>query len=211
MPWTTWRQSTGTCCNVFANRFTVLLDANVLVPALTRNMLLSLAEAEFFRPRWSGRIMDETERAIASMLQTHDRPKPAEAARRARLAMEGAFEDATVTGFEPIEAGLSSLPDPGDAHVIAAAIETSASIIVTENLKDFPASVLAPHGIEAKSANDFLADTIDLKPERATQAFAAMRARFQNPPITADDLLLKMEARGLGDAADLLRDHASAL
>lgn len=199
---------------MFANRFTVLLDANVLAPALPRNMLLSLAQAEFFRPRWSARIMDETERAIAGMRRKHGTPEPEQDARRARDAMERAFEDATVTGFERIEAGLASHPDlrdPDDAHVIAAGIKTGASIIVTENLKDFTTTVLAPHGIEAKTANDFLADTIDLKPEKAAQALAAMRARFNNPAMTAEGLLLQMEARGLGDAADLLRDHASAL
>jgi len=196
---------------VFANRFTVLLDANVLAPDLTRNMLLSLAEAEFFRPRWSSRIMDETERTIAMLRRGHDKSDPEGDANRARLAMERAFEDATVAGFEPIEVGLSDLPDPGDAHVIAAAIETGASIIVTDNLKDFPAGILEPHGIEAKSANTFLADTIDLKPEKAAQALAMMRARFRNPALTAEDLLLRMEARGLGDAADLLRDHINTL
>lgn len=199
---------------MFANRFTVLLDANVLVPALTRNMLLSLAQAEFFRPRWSARIMDETERAIAEMRRNHDKPDPEGDARRARDAIERAFEDATVTGFERIEEGFSGHPelrDPDDAHVIAAAIQTSASIIVTDNLRDFPAAVLDPHGIEAKSANDFLADTIDLKPEKAAQTLSIMRARFRNPTMTAEGLLLQMEARGLGDAADLLRDHASAL
>jgi predicted nucleic acid-binding protein len=199
---------------VFANRFTVLLDANVLAPALTRNMLLSLAEAQFFRPRWSMRIMDETERTIAKLCQDHERPDAEADASRARSAMERAFEDATVTGFETIESGLVGRPDlrdPDDAHVIAAAIETSASIIVTDNLKDFPAAILASHGIEAKSANAFLADTIDLKPEKAAESLAVMRARFRNPVITAEDLLLKMEARGLGDAADLLRNHINTL
>lgn len=199
---------------MFANRFTALLDANVLAPALTRNILLSLAEAQFFRPRWSARIMDETERTIVMLCRDHERPNPEADATRARAAMERAFEDATVTGFEVIEHGLVGHPDlrdPDDAHVIAAAIETGASIIVTDNLKDFPATVLADHGIEAKSANAFLADTIDLKPEKAAEALAIMRARFRSPAITADELLLKMEARGLGDAADLLRNHINTL
>ena len=196
---------------MFANRFTALLDANVLAPALTRNMLLSLAEAEFFRPRWSEKIMDETERAIAKVRRNHARPDPEEDARRARLAMEGAFEEALVTGFEPIENGLTALPDLGDAHVIAAAIQTSASLIVTNNLKDFPAEILGEHGIEARSANDFLADTIDLKPKKAAEALAVMRQRFKNPAITAEDLLLKMEANGLGEAADLLREYSNSL
>ena len=155
--------------------------------------------------------MDETERTIAKLRQNRERPDPTGDARRARLAMEQAFEDATVTGFEPIENGLVGLPDPGDAHVIAAAIETSASIIVTNNLKDFPANILNDHGIEARSANDFLTDTIDLKPEKAAEALAVMRQRFKNPAITAEDLLLKMEANGIGDAADLLRDYIGAL
>ncbi len=155
--------------------------------------------------------MDETERTIAKLRHKRERPDPEGDARRARLAMERAFEDALVTGFAPIEAGLANLPDPGDAHVIAAAIETSASIIVTNNLKDFPADILNNHGIEAKSANDFLADTIDLKPEKAAEALAVMRLRFNNPEIAAEDLLLKMEASGIGDAADLLRDHIGAL
>jgi predicted nucleic acid-binding protein len=199
---------------VFANRFTALLDANVLAPALTRNMLLSLAEAEFFRPRWSVRIMEETETTIAKLCRNNDRLDPKSDARRARDAMERAFEDAKVTGFEALESGLiqhTDLRDPNDAHVIAAAIQTSASIIVTNNLKDFPDTILATHGIEAKSANDFLADTIDLKPEKAAEAIGLMRARFKKPEITAEGLLLTMEARGLGDAADLLRNHIKLL
>ncbi len=199
---------------MFANRFTALLDANVLVPALTRNMILSLAAAEFFRPRWSPRIMDETERAIMRMREGQGKADASVDAARARNAIERAFEDASVTGFEVIEKGLiegTDLPDPDDAHVIAAAIETGASIIVTDNLKHFPPDILATHGIEAKTANAFLADTVDLKPEKAAHAIAMMRIRFRNPALTANDLLLLMEARGLGDSADLLRDHMHVL
>ena len=42
---------------MFANRFTVLVDACSLFSPLTRNFLLSLAEGEFFRLRWSARIL----------------------------------------------------------------------------------------------------------------------------------------------------------
>jgi predicted nucleic acid-binding protein len=41
------------------------------------------------------------------------------------------------------------LPDPADRHVLAAAIRGRADVIVTMNLKDFPAGTLAPYGIEA--------------------------------------------------------------
>ncbi len=50
----------------YADRFTALIDACVLAGALRRNILLSLAEAGLFRPRWSARILDET--GIAKLL-----------------------------------------------------------------------------------------------------------------------------------------------
>ena len=36
---------------MYANRFTAVLDANVLAPALSRNVLLSLAREGFYRQR----------------------------------------------------------------------------------------------------------------------------------------------------------------
>jgi len=46
----------------------VLVDACSLAPALIRNLLLSIAEAEFFRVRWSVEILDETQAVIAKIL-----------------------------------------------------------------------------------------------------------------------------------------------
>ncbi|MDE0524385.1 MAG: PIN domain-containing protein [Boseongicola sp.] len=65
--------------------------------------------------------------------------------------------------------GNLDLPDPDDNHVLEAAISTSASVIVTDNLGDFPAEALAPHAIDAISANDFLADTFESGPCHAAQ------------------------------------------
>jgi hypothetical protein len=42
-----------------ADPFSIVIDANVLAGALTRNIILSLAEAGFFRPYWSVQILDE--------------------------------------------------------------------------------------------------------------------------------------------------------
>lgn len=39
--------------SVFANRYTAFVDACSLVGVLKRNLLLTLAEAGFFRIRWS--------------------------------------------------------------------------------------------------------------------------------------------------------------
>ena len=196
---------------MFANRFTALLDACVLASPLKRNLLLSLAEAEFFRPRWSARIMGETERTVEKLLLKRGIADPAANAARARDAMERAFEDAMVTGFEKLEAGFPDLPDAGDRHVLAAAVKTRASIIVTDNLRDFPDAILRPLDLEAKDADAFIADTIDLRVAQAVPALRRMRERLKRPEKTPEMLLLDMEKIGLTLTADALRDHIGSL
>ena len=69
---------------MFANRFTAFVDACSLASALKRNLLLSLAEAQFFRLRWSSRVLDETETAIEEILSTKGFADGAARAERAR-------------------------------------------------------------------------------------------------------------------------------
>lgn len=196
---------------MFANRFTALIDACSLASTLKRNLLLTLAEAEFFRVRWSAQILDEAERAIARIASAKYHSDAAERAKRARAAMERAFEDAAVEDFEALLPACSGLPDPNDAHVLAAAMKTQAAMIVTENLRDFPADILAPLNLEAKSADAFVADTISLDIGRAVAALRTMRKRLKQPALTADELLLKMEAEGLSETVDVLRAHSQSL
>jgi hypothetical protein len=125
--------------------------------------------------------------------------------------MEAAFEDAMVTDFDIFLSAAADLPDPGDAHVVAAAIKTQAAMIVTENLKHFPAATLAALDMESKSADAFIADTIALDEGRAVAAIRRMRERLKKPEMTADALLLSMESTGLLEAVDLLRPHVESL
>jgi hypothetical protein len=105
----------------------------------------------------------------------------------------------------------SGLPDPDDTHVLAAALKGQASTIVTDNMRDFPENVLTHIGIEVKSTDDFLANTIELDIGKAVAVIRSLRERYKNPAITADDLLLKMEAVGLTETVDMLRPHIDSL
>jgi hypothetical protein len=125
--------------------------------------------------------------------------------------MQRAFKDAMVSGYDPLLQSCPHLPDPDDRHVLAAAIKTRASIIVTDNLKDFPEAVLKPLELEARSGDAFIADTIDLDIGRAVPALRRMRLRLSKPEKSAEILLLDMEAAGLIETADLLRDHVLSL
>lgn len=54
------------------------------------------------------------------------------------------------------------LPDLDDRHVVAAAIRAGAQVIVTANVKDFPAAALEPFNIEAQHPDVFIVGLIDL-------------------------------------------------
>src|SRR5208282_6095093 len=121
---------------------TVFLDASVLYPASIRNLLLYIAGARLYRPLWSARVHEEW---IAALLR--NRPDlTRRQLNRTRELMQAHIIDAEVTGYELLIDTLT-LPDPDDRHVLAAAIHGGASVIVTANLRHFPAEKLAPHGL----------------------------------------------------------------
>ena len=93
-------------------RFSAFLDACVLVPIALADTLLRLAKADLYRPLWSDRVLDEMVEAIEVV-----HPDLANGAARARAnAMQAAFDDACVTGWQSLESGIV-LPDPDDRHV----------------------------------------------------------------------------------------------
>ena len=94
-----------------------VLDANVLYPQFLRDVLLRLAAAELFTPRWSDRIQREWMRNLAE--NRPDLP-PARIA-RVRTLMEEAFPEAEVKGYRAYQ-GLFAGVDPKDRHVAAAAL-----------------------------------------------------------------------------------------
>ncbi len=191
---------------MFANHFTAVIDACVLCSPLKRNLILPLAEAEFFRVRWSDEIMNETEKAITIILSKKDHDNAVERAAQARNIMNRAFAEATVVNYNHHGKGIGKLPDEEDRHVIAAAIKSKANIIVTENLKDFPRKALTKYGIEAKSSDEFIADAINLSPSLAIEAITRMRLRLNSPKKTLEILLLDMEMTGLTQSAEQLRN-----
>lgn len=189
-----------------ADRFTAVLDTNVLVGALTRNMILSLAEVGIFRPRWSRQTI------AVEFIRVFDRLYPDKdgVGDRQRRNIEKAFPEATAHVSPGLMNSLS-LPDADDLHILAAAIMTKAAVIVTDNLKDFPKETLAAYEIEAISADDFLADCIDLGKAEALAALRTMRERFKNPAMDAESLLTRMEQLGLVQTAKMLAPWKAVL
>jgi hypothetical protein len=128
---------------------------------------------------------------------------PSDRLDRLRQLMNEAVRDCLVSGYEPLIEGLK-LPDPADRHVLAAAIKAGAQVIVTSNLKHFPAADLRQWDVEAKSPDDFVLDAcIDGRAVAAcVQQIADSRTR---PAQDIEDVLSQLEHDGLVESSAALR------
>jgi hypothetical protein len=176
--------------------FVVVLDANVLFPFTLRDTLLRAAAAGFYQLRWSATILDEmTRNLVATDTMTDDR------ALRLRGAMERAFPEADVTGFESLIASMQN--HEKDRHVTAAAVKAGAQVIATANLRDF---ATLPDGIEAQSPDEFLCNLFDLNPDAFVEVLREQAADLQRPPVSFEELLARLE-RVAPDCVATVRAH----
>jgi len=182
-----------------ADRFVVVLDANILYPFRVRDVLLRFAEAGLFRARWSPEILDEWARNLVA-----EKPHLEASVRSQQEAMARAFPEALVEGYEGLIQALD-LPDETDRHVLAAAIRAGAQHIVTENLRDFPAEATRPYGIEAVTADAFLSGTFELYPAEAMAALRRTRTAYRNPPMPPSEFLFDLMRVGLARTAAFAR------
>lgn len=188
-----------------ANPFVVVLDANVLFPVRIRDVLLTLAQEGLFRARLTDQIMEEWSRNLIRL-----KPDLEDSVRKQDALIRRHFEECFVEGYEPLIAGLD-LPDPNDRHVLAAAIRSSAQVIVTENHRDFPTEVLAQYDIETLGADDMLTNTYGLFRQGGARALRRVRQRYDRPPMTASEFLLDLTRCGLPKLAAMARQDIEYL
>lgn len=179
--------------------FTALYDANVLYPAILRDLLMNLALTGVYRARWSARIHGEWKRNL--LLNRPDLTQ--EQLDRTSGLMDAAVPDALVSDYEALVSGLD-LPDEDDRHVLAAAIKGNASVIVTFNLKDFPDTALRGFDIEALHPDDFIADLWDLDKAAVLEAVRRQRQSLKHPPQSVQMYLDKLLQQKLPEAVKLL-------
>jgi predicted nucleic acid-binding protein len=138
--------------------FLVVLDACVLVQAPLRDTLLRLAEPpRLYVPQWSDEIIAETVRTLENRIGLS-------AQKTAYLVsqLREYFGDAWVPGYEPLIKQMTN--DPKDRHVLAAAVKSGATVIVTYNKRHFPPAATEPWGIEIQGPSTFLKYHYDLNP-----------------------------------------------
>jgi predicted nucleic acid-binding protein len=183
---------------------TAFYDASVLYPSELRNLLMHLALTGLFRAKWSATVHQEWICALLRRRPDLSREK----LERTRLLMDLHAADALVTGYEDLIEDLQ-LPDPDDRHVLAAAIRGRADVIVTANLRDFPANILGRFGIEARHPDEFILSLLDLAPGLVAGAARDHRESLRNPPKSIEQYLEALEVQGLTQTVSALRENMS--
>jgi hypothetical protein len=177
------------------NRPVAVCDACVLYSITMADLLTSLGEAGLYHPRWTREIHEEWIRNLIENRRSSGTVTREKLEAR-RDAMIEAIEDSLVEGYEELITTIM-LPDADDRHVLAAAIKSGATLILTINLKDFPRQRLADWNITAKHPDDFTTDLLRNDQEAVLAVLREMRARRKRPPISADDFLAQLERQGL--------------
>ncbi len=185
---------------------TALYDSCVLYPAPLRDLLVRLARTGLVRAHWTHEIHEEWIRNLLEVRPDLTR----ERLERTRDLMNEHVLGSLVTGYHRHIPSID-LPDPNDRHVVAAAVEAAADVIVTFNLRHFPASVLAPLNIEAQHPDDFMSRLLDADLSVVCETLRRQRADLKSPPKSAAELLDTLRAQGLSRTVTRLRPFVETL
>jgi hypothetical protein len=178
----------------------VVYDSCIFYSFTLRNLFVQLAMTNLFRAKWSEEIHQEW---MSSLLR--DRPSISQQkVQKIKDLIDKTVPNCLVTDYEPLVETLT-LPDTGDRHVLAAAIQCGAETIITNNLKDFPEHVLNPFNIEAINPDNFLCEQWDLTPEIVLHSLRKCRERLVKPSFTADEYLQSLTQHGFIKSVPRLR------
>ena len=176
-----------------------VLDACVLYPTVMREMLFGAARAGFYEPVWGARILEEW------ALTGRKAGAGGEAQTRGEVALaQAAFPDA-LRRYPAESEKRFWLPDPGDLHVLALAVASSADLIVTANAKDFPRHILAEEGLSRADPDALLLGFYEANPEPIRALAQEARDRIQQlsgESWTLRQLLRKARMPRLGKALE---------
>ena len=165
--------------------FPAVLDACVLANGRLCDLYLRLAESpRLYLPIWSIQILEEVRRTQTTKLK---HPYSLSLAAYWREEVQKAFPASTVEGWENFMSLAKN--QEKDRHVLAAAIAAKASLIITFNLRDFPATALSPHGVEAQSPQDHLLTLWSIEPAIVMSKLALM-AKDRDEDL--EDLLIAL-------------------
>lgn len=142
--------------------------------------------------RWSDDIHDEW---IRNLLAKEPR-LTRERLETTRDLMDRVLPQARVTGYA-VRIPAITLPDPSDRHVVAAGVEAGASVIVTWNVRDFPAAELRRHGLRRTTPDAFLTELHQAQPAVVAAAVENARRNLTVSAVSRPAYLEILRGHGL--------------
>jgi predicted nucleic acid-binding protein len=164
-----------------------ILDANVLFDSYLRDLLLGLALADTYVPLWSAEILEELRRALGRRY-----PASVDKHRQMIEVLALAFSDAAITPPRRPKASLGC-HDPGDEHVLWAAMSAGATHLVTHNVSDFPQPTDPKTQPAIMSPDEFLMTLVARQPGQVHDTAVGLLRLYSRPAITISELRIIME------------------
>jgi len=87
--------------------------------------------------------------------------------------------------------------DPDDHCLVAAAVAVAPAVLLTVNLKDFPARPLGESGVTVLSPDEYATSLLNEHPDDLPVVVADMAAHRRRPPMDVDDVLDALARAGL--------------
>ena len=183
-----------------------VLDACVFYPAPLRDLCMHLHLADLFQPKWTNEIHEEW---IRNVLKNRPDLKKSQL-NRTRQLMDTHSLDCLTDGYQNLIPKVT-LPDLNDCHVLAAAIHSTASLIITFNLKDFPKKYLNPYKINAIHPDDFLVALFLENMSKFSATLKKHRLSLKNPPKSINAYIETLEQQKLPKLTKLIKKNTDLL
>jgi hypothetical protein len=183
-----------------------ILDACILYPFHLRNIVVQAAVDRLVEARWTDQIHDEWIRNLAT-----DTPIiPIERLQITRRLMNDALPTAMVSRYQHHVPAVN-LPDPNDRNVVAAAIVAAASIILTWNLRHFPAKELKKFSVRRETPDAFLSGLYDEIPDLVVGSLANARRNLSKSGVSPLDFIDILRNQRLARLAQRTQKHVADL
>lgn len=163
--------------------FRIFIDACVLANHGVCDLLLRLSERpRLIVPHWSAEVLAEVNRTHIEKIKW-----PVALADSFQAKIREAFPNAEVAGYESLLPVLTN--HEKDRHVLAAAIRGNCPLILTFNLKHFPAHALTPWAICASHPQDYLVILYEMEPKQVMACLGEIAGKRK---LEVQDVLIRL-------------------
>lgn len=177
-----------------------VLDADVLVPILSCDLLLSAFDEDLYRPVISVTILDEVERSLIAGFPHLD-----PVALRGRVAqVAGALSLHTHDVGDATAAAVAAV-NRKDRHVAATALKHGADVVVSNDRRLRREINALDQPLQAVTADEFAQRLLADQPDGIDAVIDALVAKRTRRPITRIDLVDQLAAGFPGFVAELRR------